>query len=415
MNAGTSPDHALCKEKSMSAPFLTNLSQVSMKESQKSRRLLAIDLLRGLTLLFMIIVNNNGNDQQAYSVLRHASWNGFTPTDLVFPTFLFLVGLTTVLSTAKRLEEGRSKTSLILHVVYRSIILCLLGLVVNSFPYFHLATMRFYGVLPRIALCYLIVATFYIVSPDWRSKVVVLIAVLVGYWILMRIVPVPGFGIPGRDIPLLDSNGNLTAWMDRRIFSAAHLYERTRDPEGLLSTIPALGTVLIGLLTGFWLRTGRTQVQKVWGILTAGIGCVLLGSLWNYSFPINKKLWTSSFVLFAAGWSLLLLAFLCWFIDLRRMRTGKQPAAKNPPFDTLLLVFGTNAIFSYVLSELLASTLASIHLQSGLNLVEWAYQTIHLGGHDAAFASLLYSLAYTGLCWLIVYFLLYKRRIFLKI
>src|SRR5271168_2803316 len=262
-------------------------------------RLLSLDFLRGLTIAFMILVNNNGDEQLAYWPLKHAAWNGFTPTDLVFPTFLFLVGITTVFSTASRLAKGATKQSLFLHVLRRSIILYLLGLVVNSFPYFHLHTMRFYGVLPRIAICYLIVASLYLISPGWRSKAALAVAALAGYWILMRFVPVPGFGVPGHDIPLLDRDANLTAWLDRQIFPASHLYERTRDPEGLLSTIPAVATTLLGLLTGMWLRTQRTLGQKIGGIAIAGLTGVLLGRLWNLSFPINKKLWTSSYVLFA--------------------------------------------------------------------------------------------------------------------
>src|SRR4030081_76036 len=225
-------------------------------------RLLSLDVLRGLTIAFMILVNNNGNEAQAYWPLKHAAWNGFTPTDLVFPTFLFLVGISTVYSTAARLAQGATRQSLFLHVLRRSIILYLLGLIVNSFPYFHLHTMRFYGVLPRIAICYLVVASLYLISPGWRSKATLAIAALAGYWMLMRFVPVPGYGVPNRDIPLLDRDANLTAWLDRQIFSASHLYERTRDPEGLLSTIPALATALLGLLTGIWLRTLRPLGQR---------------------------------------------------------------------------------------------------------------------------------------------------------
>jgi len=157
----------------------------------KPQRLISLDVLRGLTIAFMILVNNNGNEAAAYWPLKHANWNGFTPTDLVFPTFLFLVGITTVFSTAARLAQGASRQSLFLHVLRRSVILYLLGLVVNSFPYFHLHTMRFYGVLPRIAVCYLIVASLYLISPDWRAMAALAAAALVGYWILMRFVPVP--------------------------------------------------------------------------------------------------------------------------------------------------------------------------------------------------------------------------------
>src|SRR6266481_2708226 len=291
-------------------------------------RLLSLDVLRGLTIAFMILVNNNGNESQAYWPLKHAAWNGFTPTDLVFPTFLFLVGISTVYSTAARLAQGTTRQSLFQHVLRRSIILYLLGLVVNSFPYFHLHTMRFYGVLPRIAICYIIIASLYLLIPGWRSKATLAVATLIGYWVLMRFVPVPGYGIPTHDIPLLDRDANLTAWLDRQIFSASHLYERTRDPEGLLSTIPSVATAILGLLTGIWLRTQRTLRAKAAGIATAGLTGVLLGGLWNLSFPINKKLWTSSYVLFAGGLSLLLLALCLLIVDLRQ----KGPSRSDSRF-----------------------------------------------------------------------------------
>jgi predicted acyltransferase len=369
-------------------------------------RLLSLDLLRGLTIGFMILVNNNGSEAVAYWPLKHAAWNGFTPTDLVFPTFLFLVGISTVLSTASRLAQGATKGSLFLHTVRRTVILYLLGLLVNSFPFFNLHTMRFYGVLPRIAICYFVVATLYLVWPGWKDKVVLVVAALVGYWVLMRFVPVPGYGVPTHDVPLLDHDGNLVAWLDRQIFSASHLYERTRDPEGLISTLPALGTALIGMLTGLWLRTERTLAEKARGIAVAGLSGVLLGAVWNIWFPINKKLWTSSYVLFAAGLSLLLLALSMWLVDVRGVRRGW--------WSTFLLVFGTNAIVAYVFSELLAATLGSIHVAPRVNLERWMYNGIHSVVPDAAFASLLYSLGFVLVCWVAVY-PLYRRRIFIRI
>ena len=374
-------------------------------------RLLSLDLLRGLTIGFMILVNNNGDEAHAYWPLKHAHWNGFTPTDLVFPTFLFLVGISTVLSLQSRLAQGVQKQSLFLHVVRRAIILYLLGLIVNSFPFFHLHTMRFYGVLPRIAICYLVVAALYLISPEWRSKAALAVTALVGYWILMRFVSVPGYGVPTHDVPLLDRDGNLAAWLDRQIFSASHLYEHTRDPEGLLSTIPALGTALIGMLTGLWLRTSRSLAQKARGIAIAGLSGVLLGGLWNLSFPINKKLWTSSYVLFAGGLSLLLLALSVWLVDMTSEQEGKPRKSR---FFTPLLVFGTNAIAAYVFSELLAAGISSIRLDSGLNVSQAIYRFIWGIVPDPAFASLLYSLGFVAVCWIVIY-VLYRRKIFIKI
>jgi predicted acyltransferase len=372
-------------------------------------RMLSLDVLRGLTIAFMILVNDNGNEAAAYWPLKHAAWNGFTPTDLVFPTFLFLVGISTVFSNASRLAQGVTRQSLFVHVVRRSVILYLLGLVVNSFPHFYLHTMRFYGVLPRIAICYFVVASLYLISPSWRSKATLAIAALIGYWILMRFVPVPGYGIPGRDIPLLDHDANLAAWIDRQIFSASHLYERTRDPEGLLSTIPALATAIIGLLTGIWLRTQRSVVSKMRGIAIAGLSGVLLGGLWNLSFPINKKLWTSSYALFAGGLSLLLLALCTLIVDRPKKNLGRSPRWTTPFF-----VFGTNAIAAYVFSELLASTLGSIHPRPGLNLQQILYRSIEGFVSNQALASLLYSIAFVVVCWLFIS-VLYRRNIFLKI
>ena len=380
----------------------------------KPARMLSVDILRGLTIAFMILVNNNGDEHHAYWALKHAAWNGFTPTDLVFPTFLFVVGISTVFSTASRLAQGATKLNIFLHTLRRAVIIFLLGLLVNSFPHFNPHTLRIYGVLPRIAVCYLIVATFYLLSSGWRNKVAVAAACLIGYWILMRYVPVPGFGMPGRDIPLLDHDANIVAWLDRQIFSAPHLYERTRDPEGLLSTIPAVATALMGLLTGIWLRTTNTLAQKARGIAIAGFSSIILGGLWNFAFPINKKLWTSSYVLFAGGLSLLLLALCIWVADLRSKSPNTGSPAKPSPWLKPFLVFGTNAIFAYVLSELLASALDNIHLSAGTNVQQLCYRAISSALPDAALASLVYSLAFVAVCWLPTY-VLYRKRIFLKI
>lgn len=379
-----------------------------------SKRYLAVDLLRGLTIAFMILVNDNGDEHVAFWPLKHAAWNGFTPTDLVFPTFLFLVGASIVFSTESRLSRGVTRASLFAHTVRRAIIIFLLGLVVNSAPFFRLSTMRYYGVLPRIALCYFVVATLYIFirrpegsaagQPTVGDKVGLLIACLAGYYILMRFVPVPGFGVPGRDIPLLDPDANIVAWLDRHIFSARHLYEGTRDPEGLLSTIPAIGTTLIGVLAGLFLRSPRSDSQKALGLTVAGVCSVLLGAIWNPWFPINKKLWTSSFVLFAAGWSLLILAGFWYMVQVRNQKRGTWP----------LLVFGTNAISAYVLSEVMADCLSNVHVGPHNNVLRWTYQHIAMVIGPPSVASLAYSLLYVFVCWLIV-LPLYRNKIFIKI
>jgi predicted acyltransferase len=380
-----------------------------------SKRYLAVDLLRGLTIAFMILVNDNGDERVAFWPLKHAGWNGFTPTDLVFPTFLFLVGASIVFSTESRLARGVSRASLFAHTARRAIIIFLLGLVVNSVPFFRLSTMRFYGVLPRIAVCYLVVASLYIWirrpvgsaagQPTVADKIGLLVACLLGYYILMRFVPVPGFGVPGRDIPLLDPDANIVAWVDRHIFAAKHLYEGTRDPEGLLSTIPALGTTLIGVLTGLFLRSSnQSDSRKALTLAIAGSSGVLLGLLWDPWFPINKKLWTSSFVLHAAGWSLLILAAFWFLVQARGYRRGTWP----------LLVFGTNAITAYVISEVMAASLSNIRVGPHSNILRCTYLHIAAVIPWPALASLTYSLLYVLVCWLLV-LPLYRKKIFIRI
>ncbi len=392
------------------------LPQIPSPSSSEVRpsRLLSLDLLRGLTIGFMILVNNNADENAAFWPLKHAYWNGLTPTDLVFPTFLFIVGISTVLSLSSRIKQGISKQQLFTSIARRAVILYLLGMLVNGFPYFHLSTLRYYGVLPRIAICYLIVGTLYLISPGWRSKAVLAAVALVGYWMLMRFVPVPGYGVPTHDIPLLDRDGNLASWIDRQLFSAGHLYEGTRDPEGLLSTLPALGTALLGMLAGLWLRSVRRVGQKAAGLAVAGVSAVLLGSVWNLTFPVNKKLWTSSYVLVAAGISMLLLALFIWLVDVPAESEDKRERSKRSRTFTPLLVFGTNAIAAYVLSELLLSAIGLVTPHSWRNVSLVVYR-FYLGiVPSASVASLLYSLSYVGVCWLVIY-VLYRRKIFIKI
>ena len=387
-------------------PIPTQTSAVA-----QPNRWLSLDVLRGLTIAFMIMVNNNGDPNRAYWALQHTDWNGCTPTDIVFPTFLFLVGISTVLSVKARLAKGATKKSILLHTFRRAVSLFLLGLLVNNFPLFHLDTLRVYSVLQRISICYFIVSLLYLASPSWKNKALIALAALVSYWVLIRFVPVPGCGVPTHQVPLLDRNGNLAAWLDRQIFSASHLYDETSDPEGLLSTLPAVATTLFGMLAGIWLCTNKSITQKVTGIALAGLSGLLLGGIWNFEFPINKKLWTSSYVLYASGWSLLLLALTIWAMD---MRGAYKPDATRRRLYLPLLVFGTNAIAAYLFSELLPGVLSPIHPQPTVNLLWWFYfKLLGVIGYPPV-ASLLFSICFLGVCWLAMY-MLYRRRIFLKI
>jgi predicted acyltransferase len=385
---------------------MTNTTAVSAPATSTSR-LIALDVLRGITIAFMIMVNNNGDGAHAYWAMKHAAWNGFTPTDLVFPTFLFLVGTSIVFSFESRLSKGVSRTSLFLHTLRRAAVLFLFGLVVNGFPFFHLSTLRIYGVLQRIAICFLCASVLYLWDRRAASKVAIVIACLLGYWILMRWVPVPGFGVPGRDVPLLDKDANLVAWLDRHIFPG-RLYEGTRDPEGLLSDLPAMGTILLGVLTGIWLRSTRALQQKFQGMLGAAFSFLVIAAIWNHWFPINKKMWTSSYVLFAAGWTLLAFAICYWAVEIKGWKRG---------WTGLPLVFGMNAITAYIFSELLASVLYTVRVPSGavpMDLQRFLFTKIFAPIGNLAFASLLYSIAFALFCAIPVA-ILYRKKIFLKI
>jgi len=367
-------------------------------------RLVSLDFFRGATIAGMILVNNPGDERTTYWPLTHAQWNGWTPTDLVFPFFLFIVGVSMAYSFASRLQRGESRQHLLRHVLWRGAVLFAIGVFLNGFPnHYQLSSWRVYGVLQRIAVCYVISAILALWS-NRRGWVVVAVACLAGYWILMRYIPVPGFGVPTRDMPLLDPDRNLAAWLDRKLL-IGHLYEGTRDPEGVISTIPAVATCLLGLLTGDWLRSTRSASRKAVGMAVYGIVGIIAGDLLNRWFPINKKLWTSSYVIFTAGMALLCLTLCYWVLDIKQWR-GR--ATK------FFLVFGMNAIAAYVFAELIAHLLARMTAGDGMTWQEVLYQTAFEPLANPLNASLLYAICYVFLCWTAMW-LLYRKRIFLKI
>jgi predicted acyltransferase len=257
--------------------------------NRPTERLMSIDFYRGLAVMGMILVDNPGSDDQAYWPIKHAEWNGWTPADFIFPSFVFLVGISMVFSFAARLRRGESRQKILFHALIRTLILIVIGLLVNVSPLIGLDihTWRVYGVTQRIALCYF-AAAFLLLWTNRRTQAIALGACLVGYWVLMRFAPVPGFGVPGHDIPFMDPERNIVAWLDRKLFMG-RLYNGMRDPEGLLSTIPAIGTILIGVLTGHWLRSEKSASTKALRMLCVGIPTLLAGLIWNRWFPINKN------------------------------------------------------------------------------------------------------------------------------
>jgi predicted acyltransferase len=374
-------------------------------------RLLSLDVARGITIAFMIMVNNNGG-QGSWGFMNHAAWNGLTVTDLVFPTFVFVMGASVVFALENRLARGATRRQLVWNTVQRAVILCLLGIVVNSFPFFAVDHMRFYGVLQRIAVCYAAVSLLYLWTNRTWVIVTALAVSLVGYWILLRWVPVPGAGLPGRDVPFMDVRHNLVSWLDRQVFPH-HLYRdppdhNLRDPEGLLSDLPAIGTALMGLLTGIWLRTRRSIPAKTMGLAGAAVASLALGYLWALWFPLNKNLWTSSYVLVAGGCSLALLAVTFWAVEHKGWRTG---------WTWIAVVFGSNAIAAYMFSELLPAVLQNVRfIVAGQRTNALAFVFDHVFAHvpDPGWAAFAYSVSFAAVCFVPIW-MLYRRRIFLKV
>src|SRR5271166_428584 len=380
----------------------------------KPERLVSLDVYRGLTIAGMILVTDPGTYSAVYWPLLHAPWNGWTPTDMIFPSFLFISGVAMTFSFAARTERGETRGQLAVHLVWRAALLIGIGLVLNGFPLFHLKTLRIPGILQRIALCYLGGGLLYLAcnAKTRRTRISILagviLAILAGYWALLKLVPVPGFGA-GR----LDSLGSLPAYIDRAILGINHLwaygltpgYGVTYDPEGILSTFPALTLLLAGILIGEWLRTEPSPVKKALAILAVGIFLLLAGRLFDPLLPMNKRIFTTTFALFSMGFSMIAFSVCYWIVDLLRWRWWTAPA----------LVFGTNAIFAFALSTIITSLFDLIRVgNERLTFHAWGYSHLFLPWLSPVNASLAYALMIVGLNLAIVS-VLYRRRIFLRI
>lgn len=361
-----------------------------------SRRLVSLDIFRGITIASMILVNNPGDWSAVYSPLEHAQWNGWTPTDLVFPFFLFIVGISMILSLDARRRRGATRNQLMLHALRHSAIIFAIGFFLAAFPKFDLQTVRIPGVLQRIAVVYLI-ASVLVLYTGRKTWIAVSAALLVGYWLLMT-------RIAGFD---LTPDGNLAAWLDRKLMFD-HLYVQHRyDPEGLLSTLPAIVTTLLGVFTGEWLSSSRTAMAKVKGMAAAGVTSIVIGELWNLAFPINKNLWTSSYVVFTAGAALVLLALVYAAVEIRGWKKWGAP----------FLWYGSNAIVVYALSSFLGKCSFVYHTTWQGKDVMWKtrlYEQFFAPLAQPYHASLLWALTYV-LTFLVLAWILYRKAIFIKI
>ena len=318
------------------------------KVAPATSRMLSLDVFRGITVAGMILVNNPGTWGAIYSPLEHAAWHGWTPTDLIFPFFLFIVGISITLALSQRVEAGGGKRDLYIKITRRTSLIILLGLFLAGFPYFNLSTIRFTGVLNRIALCYFFSALIFL-KTNWRQQTAIVAGILLAYWAVLTLVAAPGFAAGD-----LSKEGSIASYIDRLVLGN-HIWkggDKVYDPEGILSTFPAIATTLCGVLTGHLLRSRRTPPEKVAAMFVAGVAGVITGWAWNYWLPVNKPLWTSSYVLFTAGMALQLLALCYWLVDIQGYKRWSLP----------FIIFGMNALAVFFLTGLAARLLTIIKL-----------------------------------------------------
>jgi predicted acyltransferase len=349
----------------------------------------------------MILVNDPGTWSAVYWPLRHAEWNGWTPTDLIFPFFLFIVGVSMAFSFSSRAQRGATRAALVLHTLRRSAIILALGWFLNAFPTFRLETMRYAGVLPRIAVCYLLTSLVFLFAGR-GARIGITAALLLGYWALMVLVPVPGVGAGH-----LDPQNNLAAYLDRALLPGK-FWQGTWDPEGLLSTLPAIASTLLGVFLGEWLRAPREPRRTAIGMLALGAAGLVLGQIWNLAFPINKNIWTSSYVVFTAGFAAALLGVCYWLIEVQGVRRWATP----------FVVYGVNPIAAYFLSSLTADILAvwKTTLPGGVvgSLKDYIFLNYFAPLASPVNTSLLFAFSYV-VFWLGAMWILYRRRWFIRI
>jgi predicted acyltransferase len=365
-------------------------------------RLVSLDAFRGATMALMILVNTPGDGDHVYWPLEHAKWNGWTPTDVVFPSFLWIVGVAMTLSLGPRLARGDSQAVLFRQAARRAGILFLLGVLVYVYPAFDLSTQRILGVLQRIAICYLAATAIYLTT-RLRGQIIWITSLLGVYWLLMAFAPVPGYGA-GR----LDVEGNFAHYIDRIVLgSHNYLWTRTWDPEGIVSTLPAIATCLLGVLAGHVVGLRRSLGERCLRLAGAGVILIAAGLICNAWLPINKKLWTDSFALFMGGLDFVLFAGFLWVVDGFGWRRVVKP----------LVIMGMNAIVVYLASELVDEALSWIHwtgVGGKVVLRDWLYQHIFAGIASPYNASLLYAVTYVLMMYLLAW-LLYRRGWFVRV
>jgi predicted acyltransferase len=374
-------------------------------------RLASLDAFRGFTIAAMVLVNNPGDWGNLYAQLDHAKWNGWTFTDCIFPFFLFIGGVAMALSLGRLSAAGADKPGLVLKLAKRACLIYLIGFLLNFLPYFNIEKVRLLGVLPRIALCTLLAAPI-VVYCGWRAQLAIIVALLALYSVLMLCVPVPGIGAgvlqPGQDFG---------AWVDRSLFGR-HLWvqSKTWDPEGLVSTLPALCSQLFGVLTGRWLATGVNRTEQTVWMLLSGLVFLCLGAIFDtILMPINKSLWTPSYCLLMTGWALLAFSSFYWLLDVNPYPAVRAQAERwSKPF----VIYGMNALFIFAMSGFLAKMFGYIKFAQAdgslASLGKTLYAPLAALPIGAVNTSLLHALLFDAAMFALAW-ALWRKRIFIKV
>ncbi len=366
-----------------------------------SERLISLDAFRGFTIVLMIMVNNPGSWSYVLPPLGHASWHGCTPTDLVFPFFLFIMGVAMAYSFSKRLEGVHALKPVYIQIIKRTVLLIVLGWLLSLYPKFNFSTMRIPGVLPRIGVCYFF-ASLIILHFNRTWQIISALILLFGYWAIMTLIPFPS---SGSDHWALGSN--FAQHIDSLLLKN-HMWKPNFDPEGLISTIPAIAQVLLGFFTGSWLRSNYEKTTRVIGMFVAANAFLVLGMFWSYWMPINKQLWTSSYVLYTVGIALHFLAICFWLIDMKGYRHTTE----------FFIIFGSNAIFAFWGSSFIARNLSAWKLISvnglSLDLKSYIYHYLFVPVLGNYGASVLFPILFITF-WFFILRWMYNRKIFIKL
>lgn len=365
-------------------------------------RLLSLDFFRGATIAAMILVNNPGSWSHVYPPLLHSQWHGWTPTDLIFPFFLFIVGVSITLAFSGKKENHLPAKALYGRIIRRTLMLFALGLFLNGFPFFDLTTIRIPGVLQRIAVCYLVASVLFLHCTP-RAQALWAVALMLIYWAAMQWFPVPGIGAG-----LYEKGSNFSAWVDS-LFLQGHMWSQSKtwDPEGIFSTLPAISTTLFGVLTGHLFRQDIPALKKALWMFVGGTIAIAIGYTWSHWLPINKNLWTSSYALFMSGMAMMALGVSYYLIDIKGWRRGVKP----------FCVYGMNAITVFVLSGIVGRLLYEIKWPSGeavITLKQWLVSTFFLPWLSPVNASLAYALCFVFISYLAMYYL-YIKQLFIKV